>query len=245
MIHTASLVHDDVIDEAEVRRGVPTVNSDFGNRIAVLAGDFLFAQSSWYLANLDDLEVVKLLSEVIKHFAEGEILQNQTQFDPSITLDTYIEKSFFKTASLMAGSAKAAARLSGVSDEVATAMYHYGRCLGISFQIVDDLLDFTSSTETLGKPAGSDLAQGNLTAPVLFAMEEIPQLRSMIGYPLDDAQQLQQAVAWVIQSQGIERSQRLAQEYAQEAAEALNVLAPSAAHATLRQLTRYILERVC
>jgi len=219
VIHTASLVHDDVIDEAEVRRGVATVNSDFGNRIAVLAGDFLFAQSSWYLANLDDLEVVKLLSEVIKHFAEGEILQSQTQFDPSISLETYLEKSFFKTASLMAGSSKAAARLSGAGDEVATSMYRYGRCLGISFQIIDDLLDFTSSTEALGKPVGSDLAQGNLTAPVLFALEEMPQLREVLERLPEDEHQLPQAVQWVRQSQGIDRSRQLAQEYAQQAAD--------------------------
>lgn len=245
MIHTASLVHDDVIDEAEVRRGVATVNSDFGNRIAVLAGDFLFAQSSWYLANLDDLEVVKLLSEVIKHFAEGEILQSQTQFDVSISLDTYLNKNFFKTASLMAGSAKAAARLSGVSEEVATAMYRYGRCLGISFQIIDDLLDFTSSTEILGKPVGSDLAQGNLTAPVLFALEEIPQLRSILDHLPEDEQKLPEAVHWVQQSQGIPRSRQLAQEYAREAAEALQVLPPSPSQATLLYLSRYILERDC
>ena len=97
MIHTASLVHDDVIDSADLRRGMPTVNNSFGNRIAVLAGDFLFAQASWYLANLDDLEVVKLLSKVITDFAEGEIRQSLTAFDGDLTFEDYLEKSFYKT----------------------------------------------------------------------------------------------------------------------------------------------------
>lgn len=244
MIHTASLVHDDVIDASETRRGVSTVNADFGNRIAVLAGDFLFAQSSWYLANLDHLEVVKLLSEVIKHFAEGEILQSLTQFDSSLTLETYIDKSFFKTASLMAGSAKAAALLSETSAEIAEAMYTYGKCLGISFQIIDDLLDFTSSTEILGKPTGSDLAQGHLTAPVLFAMEEFPALEALIRSELETPQQLAQALDHVLESQGIERSRQLARQYAQQAANALTVLPESPSAQALLELTHYILERV-
>ncbi|MDX2272449.1 MAG: solanesyl diphosphate synthase [Cyanobacteriota bacterium] len=244
MIHTASLVHDDVIDEAEVRRGVSTVNADFGNRVAVLAGDFLFAQSSWYLANLDNLEVVKLLSQVIKDFAEGELLQSATQFDLSLTLERYLEKNYFKTASLIANSGKAAALLSEASPAVAEAMYIYGKSLGIAFQIIDDLLDFTSTTEVLGKPAGSDLAQGHLTAPVLFALEEMPQLRDLIESELTEAEQLAQAVAWVRQSNGIPRSRQLAKDYAHQAAASLDILAPSPARRSLFSLTEYILERV-
>jgi all-trans-nonaprenyl-diphosphate synthase len=171
MIHTASLVHDDVVDEAETRRSIPTVNSSFGNRVAVLAGDFLFAQSSWYLANLDNLAVVKLLSEVIMDLAEGEIRQGLSQFDPDLSIEAYLEKSYYKTASLMANSSKAAGVLSGVSAELADRLYLYGRHLGLAFQIVDDILDFTSSSETLGKPAVADLRQGHLTAPVLYALD--------------------------------------------------------------------------
>jgi len=180
MIHTASLVHDDIVDEAELRRNVPTVNNLFGNRIAVLAGDFLFAQSSWYLANLDNLEVVKLLSEVIRDFAEGEILQGVNRFDTSLSLETYIDKSYYKTASLIANSAKSACLLSGTSETIANNLYHYGRHLGLAFQIVDDILDFTGTTDVLGKPAGSDLISGNLTAPVLYALEENPSLEVFI-----------------------------------------------------------------
>lgn len=244
MIHTASLVHDDVIDVAETRRGIATVNADFGNRVAVLAGDFLFAQSSWYLANLDNLEVVKLLSQVIKDFAEGELLQIGTQFDTDLTMESYISKSYFKTASLLANSAKAAAVLSGASMTVAESMYEYGRCLGISFQIVDDLLDYTSSSETLGKPAGSDLAQGHLTAPVLFALEEIPQLRDLIHDDMGSNGHLQEAVRWVLESEGIPRSRQLARDYARRSVEALQVLDPSSSREALEHLTSYVLERL-
>ena len=244
MIHTASLVHDDVIDTAETRRGVSTVNADFGNRVAVLAGDFLFAQSSWYLANLDNLEVVKLLSQVIKDFAEGELFQIEAQFDLSMTLERYLDKNYYKTASLLANSAKAAAVLSGMGAEVASAMYDYGRCLGISFQIVDDLLDYTSSSETLGKPAGSDLAQGHITAPVLFALEEIPQLHDLIHEDMVETGHLSEAVRWVLESEGIPRSRQLAREYAQKAAAALTALKDSPSRQALHHLTTYILERL-
>ena len=127
MIHTASLVHDDVVDESATRRGVSTVHSQFGNRVAVLAGDFLFAQSSWYLANLDNLEVVKLLSRVIMDLAEGEIRQGLKYFDTSLSIEAYLDKSYYKTATLIANSAKAVGVLSNVSDELAEDLYQFGR----------------------------------------------------------------------------------------------------------------------
>jgi all-trans-nonaprenyl-diphosphate synthase len=124
----------------------------FNNRVAVLAGDFLFGQAAWYLANLGNLEVVKLLSEVIKDMAEGEIQQGLTRFDTTLTMEAYLEKTYRKTASLLANSAKAAGLLSGVSAEVAEDLYSYGNHFGLAFQIIDDILDFTGSTEALGKP---------------------------------------------------------------------------------------------
>ncbi|MFO0174047.1 MAG: polyprenyl synthetase family protein, partial [Aphanizomenon sp.] len=126
MIHTASLVHDDVVDESDVRRGVPTVHSLFGNRIAVLAGDFLFAQSSWYLANLNNLDVVKLLSEVIMDLATGEIQQGLNRFNTDLSTETYLQKSYYKTASLIANSSKAAGLISETSRETAEHLYNYG-----------------------------------------------------------------------------------------------------------------------
>jgi all-trans-nonaprenyl-diphosphate synthase len=244
MIHTASLVHDDVIDMAELRRGMLTVNSRFGNRVAILAGDFLFAQASWYLANLDNLEVVKLLSKVIKDFAEGEIRQSMTLFDPSLSLADYLDKSFYKTASLMAGSSKAAGVLSGIPDFQTEQLYHFGKHFGIAFQIVDDILDFTSSTETLGKPTGSDLKQGNLTAPVLFALEEQPQLACLIEREFKEAGDIDQAIAIIKNSNGIQRARDLAKNHAKLAIEALDWLPTSEHKQTLLGLTDFQLQRL-
>ena len=244
MIHTASLVHDDVVDESEVRRGIPTVHSSFGNRIAVLAGDFLFAQSSWYLASLDNLEVVKLLSEVIMDLAEGEIRQGLNRFDTSLSIEAYLEKSYYKTASLIANSCKAAGVLSEVSPEIAENLYQYGRHLGLAFQVVDDILDFTGSTKTLGKPAGSDLCSGNLTAPVLYAMEEKPYLEAMISQEFTNSVDLEKAVAAIKESNGIERSQELAASHASSATDCLADLPPSDSRQSLRDLADYVLSRI-
>ncbi|MCW5316979.1 solanesyl diphosphate synthase [Nostoc sp. KVJ3] len=244
MIHTASLVHDDVVDESDVRRGVPTVHSLFGNRIAILAGDFLFAQSSWYLANLDNLEVVKLLSEVIMDLATGEIQQGLNRFDAGISIETYIEKSYYKTASLIANSSKAAGLLSEVSRETVEHLYSYGRHFGIAFQIVDDILDFTSTTDTLGKPVGSDLKSGNLTAPVLFALAEKPSLEALIDREFAQEGDLEQALALIQDSQGIQQARELAAQHAKLAIEHLAVLPPSESHQALINIAEYTLSRL-
>jgi all-trans-nonaprenyl-diphosphate synthase len=244
MIHTASLVHDDVVDESEMRRGVPTVHNLFGNSVAILAGDFLFGQAAWYLANLDNLEVVKLLSEVIMDLPTGEIKQGVTRFDTSITIETYLEKSYYKTASLIANSSKAAGLLSDVSQETAEHLYAYGRHWGLAFQIVDDILDFTGSTETLGKPAGSDLKSGNLTAPALFALEEKPYLEALIERKFAQEGDLEKAIALIQASQGIERARALGAYHANQAVEHINELPPSESRQALINMTEYVLNRL-
>ncbi|MDZ8033714.1 MULTISPECIES: solanesyl diphosphate synthase [unclassified Nostoc] len=244
MIHTASLVHDDVVDESDTRRGVPTVHSLFGNRIAILAGDFLFAQSSWYLANLDNLEVVKLLSEVIMDLATGEIQQGLNRFDAGISIDTYLQKSYYKTASLIANSSKAAGLLSEVSQETVEHLYNYGRHFGIAFQIVDDILDFTSTADTLGKPVGSDLKSGNLTAPVLFALAQKPSLEVLIERKFAQEGDLEQALALIQDSQGIQQARELAAHHAKLAIEHLAVLPFSESHQALINIAEYTLSRL-
>jgi all-trans-nonaprenyl-diphosphate synthase len=244
MIHTASLVHDDVIDESDMRRGIPTVHNSFTNRVAVLAGDFLFAQSSWYLANLDNLTVVKLLSEVIMDLAEGEIQQGLNGFDTSLTIEAYLEKSYYKTASLIANSSKAAGVLSGLSPELNLHLYHYGRDIGLAFQIVDDILDFTASSDVLGKPAGSDLRSGNLTAPALYALEEKPYLEALIEREFSEEDDLEQAIALVKDSQGIQRSRDLAAHHAKSAVEHLSDLPPTEPRQALIELADYVLSRL-
>ena len=244
MIHTASLFHDDVVDESELRRGVETVNYRFGNRIAIQAGDFMFAQASWYLANLDNLQVVKLLSEVIKDFAEGEIQQGLSSFDTDVSLDSYLEKSYYKTASLIANSAKAAGVLSDVSLELQEDLYQFGRGVGLAFQVVDDILDFTGTTDSLGKPAGSDLKSGNLTAPVLFAMEEKPYLRVLIERELTEPGDWEEAIALINNSQGIIKARALAESFSTKALQHLEKLPASPSKQALVELTDYIIRRL-
>jgi len=244
MIHTASLVHDDVVDEADLRRNVETVNSLFGDKIAVLAGDFLFAQSSWYLANLDNLQVVKLLSEVIRDFAEGEIIQSINRFDIHASIDSYLDKTYYKTASLMANSAKAAAVLSNTSADVAQNLYEYGRNLGLAFQIVDDILDFTGSTEVLGKPAGLDLASGKLTSPVFYALQQQPYLKTLIEREFSESEDINKAIELIKDSEGIEQARQLAKNLALKAAKSLDCLNASDSKDALYELTNYVVSRL-
>ncbi|NBQ20374.1 MAG: solanesyl diphosphate synthase [Synechococcaceae bacterium WB6_3B_236] len=244
MIHTASLVHDDVVDEADTRRGVATVHSRFNSRVAVLAGDFLFAQASWHLANLDNLEVVKLLSRVIMDLAEGEVRQGLFRYDTGQSLETYLEKSYCKTASLMANSARAAGVLSGLPESQLDLLYQFGRQLGLAFQVVDDILDFTGDDAQLGKPAASDLASGTLTAPVLYAMEQQPLLAVLIEREFSELEDLPQALALVRQSDGIQRSRQLAEGFARKAGECLDFLPPSESRKALLALPDFVLSRL-
>ncbi len=244
MIHTASLVHDDVVDDAATRRGVETVHSRFNHRVAVLAGDFLFAQASWHLANLDNLDVVKLLSRVIMDLADGEIKQGLYRYDSEQSFENYLEKSYCKTASLIANSAQAAGVLSDQSFEHLQLLHHFGRQLGLAFQVVDDILDFTASDQQLGKPAASDLASGYLTAPALFALEEHPSLGRLIDREFSDDNDLDQALQLVRDSDAIPRSRALAEKFARESREAINWLSESPCKRALIELPDFVLSRL-
>lgn len=244
MIHTASLIHDDVLDDSDMRRGKDTIHQLYGTRVAILAGDFMFAQSSWYLANLENIEVIKLISQVIKDFASGEIRQASSLFDCDVTLEEYLIKSYFKTASLIAASTKGAAIFSGVERNICEQMYEYGKNLGLSFQVVDDILDFTQSAEQLGKPAGLDLAKGNLTAPVIFALEREPKLREIIDSEFSEDGSFNKAVELIIKCEGIKRAQELAKEKANLAIQNLQCLPLGGFRSSLEGMVMYNLERI-
>ena len=198
MIHTASLVHDDVLDDCDTRRGADTIHTLYGTRVAILAGDFLFAQSSWYLANLDNLEVIKLISQVIADFADGEISQAGALFNCDLTLEDYLEKSHNKTASLIAASSKSAAvfsrRVRGhqgghvrVRQASRSGVPGGGRHPGLH-------ADGGAAGEAPG--AGSGHA-GNLTAPTLFALGRESSLRGMIENQFEGEGELERAIAIV------------------------------------------------
>lgn len=188
LIHTASLLHDDVIDYSVSRRGSPSANLEFGNKMAVLAGDFLLGRASVALARLRNAEVVELLATVIANLVEGEFMQlKNTRNDErnpkwsEETLSYYLQKTYLKTASLISKSCRASALLGNADAATVDAAYMYGRNLGLAFQLVDDMLDYTRSDKDLGKPAGADLELGLATAPLLFAWKQMPELGALVG----------------------------------------------------------------
>lgn len=188
LIHTASLLHDDVIDNAVTRRASSSANLAFGNKMAVLAGDFLLGRASVALARLRDPEVTELMATVIANLVEGEFMQlkntAQDESKPVYTDETltyYLQKTYLKTASLISKSCRSAAVLGRSAPEVIEASYAYGRNLGLAFQLVDDMLDYTVTAAELGKPAGADLELGLATAPLLFAWKSNPELGPLVG----------------------------------------------------------------
>lgn len=228
LIHTASLLHDDVIDNSTARRSSPSANISFGNKMAVLAGDFLLGRASVALARLRDAEVIELLATVIANLVEGEFMQlKNTALDelkPQWTDDSisyYLQKTYLKSASLISKSCRAAALLGQSSPEVVEAAYAYGKNLGLAFQLVDDMLDYTISGEELGKPAGADLKLGLATAPLLFAWKANSDLGVLVGRKFAGDGDVEKARELVLRSDGLAQTRALAQEYADKATDAI------------------------
>ncbi|XP_078439296.1 geranyl diphosphate synthase 1 isoform X2 [Wolffia australiana] len=249
MIHVASLLHDDVLDDADTRRGVGSLNSVMGNKLAVLAGDFLLSRACVALASLKNTEVVSLLATVVEHLVTGETMQMTSTSEQRRSMEYYLQKTYYKTGSLISNSCKAVALLAGHTSEVSLLAYDYGRNLGLAYQLIDDVLDFTGSTSSLGKGALSDIRHGTITAPILFAMEEFPQLQKVVDRGLSDAANVDEALDYLGRSRGIERTRLLAAEHAGLAAEAIELLPESdtedvlISRRALIDLTRRVLNR--
>jgi geranylgeranyl pyrophosphate synthase len=244
LIHVASLLHDDVIDGSATRRGLRALNLEVGNKLAILAGDFLLARASVTLASLRDVEVIELLSRVLEHLVAGEVMQMTAAKDDLVNFDHYVKKTYLKTASLIANSSKAVAILGGHVEEggvssksVKDLAYEYGKHLGLAFQYRDDVLDFTGNSSLLGKPTLGDLKEGVATAPVLFAAEEFPGLLTLIGRRFKCAGDVERAASWVARSDGVEKTRRLAGEHAAFAVAAIDALPPVAAGDASRDAT--------
>ncbi|KAL4940103.1 hypothetical protein BDV06DRAFT_213749 [Aspergillus oleicola] len=243
LIHTASLLHDDVIDNAVTRRSSHSANIQFGNKMAVLAGDFLLGRASVALARLRDPEVTELLATVIANLVEGEFMQlkntaadEQSPVFTDETISYYLQKTYLKTASLISKSCRAAALLGNSSPEVVEAAYSYGRNLGLAFQLVDDMLDYTVSGVELGKPAGADLELGLATAPLLFAWKQNPELGPLVGRKFNQEGDVQRARDLVYRTNGVEQTRVLAQEYADKAIAAISPFPESEAKVGLIEM---------
>lgn len=243
MIHTASLVHDDVIDGSDKRRGKTTINEVWGERKAILAGDFILSAASMALARIGNNTVVSVLSQVIEDLVRGEFMQLGSKENENERFKHYLEKTFKKTASLIANSCKAVSILVNSDPDVHEIAFQYGRNVGIAFQLVDDVLDFTSSASQLGKPSATDLKLGLATGPVLFACQQFPELHAMIMRRFSTSGDVDRAWQYVLQSDGVEQTNYLAQRYCQEAIRQVSMLSPSPERDALIRLTELVLTR--
>ncbi|XP_043739561.1 all trans-polyprenyl-diphosphate synthase PDSS1 isoform X1 [Cervus elaphus] len=243
MIHTASLVHDDVIDDASSRRGKHTVNKIWGEKKAVLAGDLILSAASIALARIGNTTVISILTQVIEDLVRGEFLQLGSKENENERFAHYLEKTFKKTASLIANSCKAVSVLGCPDPAVHEIAYQYGKNVGIAFQLIDDVLDFTSCSDQMGKPTSADLKLGLATGPVLFACQQFPEMNAMIMRRFSSPGDVDRARQYVLQSDGVQQTTYLAQRYCHEAVREISKLRPSPEREALIQLSEIVLTR--
>lgn len=227
-IHTATLLHDDVVDESALRRGRETANAMFGNSASVLVGDFLYTRSFQMMVTLDDMSIMKVLSNATNVIAEGEVLQLMNCNDPDTSVDSYLQVIYCKTAKLFEAATRLAAVVTDQDDAMINAMKAYGMHLGTAFQLVDDLLDYTADPEDMGKNVGDDLAEGKPTLPLLHAMHNGSESqRLMIRKAIeqgDGMEYLDDVLIAMRETGALAFTQKMAEQEAEKAIKALAIL---------------------
>ena len=247
-IHTATLVHDDVIDQADLRRGRGSVNAQWGNGLTVLMGDYLYIKSMNMALEADDIRIIRTLAQITLKMIEGELIADRRRSDTALTEQEYLEIVRRKTAFLFSGCGRVAGVVSGVAPDKVDALAEYGLNLGMAFQIVDDLLDFTADRRVLGKPVASDLKEGKLTLPLIYLLERADPIEtSMVKTVLDERDFLsisrEEIVALLRTGRTFERTHHVATAYARQAREALAVFPPSPARDGLLALPDFVVSR--
>jgi len=245
-IHTATLLHDDVVDISTLRRGRPTANAHFGNASSVLVGDFIYTRAFQLMVQLANMELLNHMADTTNVIAEGEVLQLVRAGNPSVTEGQYLEVIERKTAALFAAACKGPAILKGHPVEVQEAMENYGRHLGIAFQMIDDVLDYTGDPETTGKQVGDDLNEGKPTLPLIYTMsagsdDDSTLIKSALSNK--SSEQLDEVIAAVKRSGGIDYTQDQAQMHRQYALSSLNHLPDSSATSALAALADLAIDR--
>lgn len=244
LIHTASLVHDDVIDDAELRRGRETIKAKWDNRIAMYTGDYIFARALELMTNINHPLAHKILSNTMVELCLGEIEQIKDKYRYEQNLRDYLRRIKRKTALLIAASCQLGAVAANVEEELHKKLFQFGYYVGMSFQITDDILDFTGTESELGKPAGGDLLQGNITLPVLYAMEnfkireEILKVNEQTGRA-----EIDNIIFMVKKSDAIKRSLELSDRYLDKALKILEDFPQNKAKKALREIALYIGKR--
>lgn len=231
-IHTATLLHDDVVDESALRRGKQTANALFGNAASVLVGDFLYSRAFQMMVSVNRMRVLEVLADATNVIAEGEVLQLMNMHDPDITVESYLRVIRFKTAKLFEASARLGAVLSDAPPHIEDACASYGRALGTAFQLVDDLLDYEGATEQLGKNVGDDLREGKPTLPLLLAMERgTAGQRAVVRHAIEHGEvaRLAEIVEIVRLTGALDATRQAARDEADKARESL-LLLPDSKH---------------
>ncbi len=247
LTHAATLVHDDVIDRAQVRRGRPTVAAQLGDEPAIVVGDFYFAKAYEQAAFTDSSEVVAILARAVMDICAGEVRQQAIRHHYDTGVEEYMRRIEAKTATLLAACCDIGALLGGIEGAERSALRSYGRLLGLAFQIADDVLDYEGSEDEIGKPIGHDIVEGFATLPLMFALEEGPvavKLKRLLhaGRELGDAE-AQQVVELVRESRGPQRALDRARELSAAARRQLEALSPGDAAGALSALTNYVVTR--
>ena len=245
LIHMASLVHDDVIDDSEMRRGQLTVKAQWNNRVAMYTGDFIFARALEYITNINNPQAHRILSYAMVEICVGEIIQIEDKFRLDQRLQDYFRRIKRKTALLISSSCQLGAVVSGADEKTATHLKRFGYYVGMSFQIIDDILDITSTDKELGKPAGSDLIQGNITLPILFlkdSPEFRPALEHAISGNMTEIERLE-LVKRIRESDAIPKAKAISNRYLQKALKEIDSLPASPAKKSLREIALYMGKR--
>ena len=244
LLHIATLIHDDTVDNSDLRRGRATLSAVWGRNAAVLIGDYLFAKSAVFVCDTGNIGVIRRFAETILELSSGELQESVDAHESSQTREKYLARIYNKTASLFTTAAQSGAVLSGAPEATVEKLRSYGYNIGMAFQIVDDILDFEGDAREVGKPVGSDLAQGILTLPAIIALEE--DSGGAIGDSLqnpDDSDRLDAAVERVVSSTAIEDSHAVAREYCDKALSELADLQKSEFRSSLEALAEYVVAR--
>ena len=230
-IHTATLLHDDVVDESDMRRGKATANSAFGNAASVLVGDYIYTRSFQMMTELGSMKILKLMSDAVNVIAEGEVQQLMNCNDPNVSEESYMQVIYSKTARLFEVATQVGAVLSEAPSEIETALKNYGRYLGTAFQLIDDVMDYTSTGKEMGKNVGDDLAEGKPTLPLIHAMQtSSPEQSLLIKQAIENANgmdHLQEILDIMKQTGSLDYARQKAYQEADKAISELNCISES------------------
>lgn len=245
LLHVASLIHDDTVDESDIRRGIETVSSRWGRNSAVLVGDYVFATSATYVCDTGNVQVIRRFAETIMELSTGQLHEIANAFQPTQTRDVYLKRIYHKTASLFTTATESGAVLSGAPKPIVEALKQYGYNLGMAFQITDDILDIAATKEEIGKPVGADLSQGIMTLPAIIATEHAPTyspIKNLFDNPSEPTN-MRDAIEAIQDPSIIEQSFAVADRFSDKAIDALIEFENIPARESLEQLVLFVRNR--